>query len=57
VASDGGTLLECEELLGTERLIMNLGGGFDQVLQMGACEEVAKVDKFAVVLILDYGFR
>ena len=32
---------------------MDLTGSFDQVLKMGAREEVAQIDKFAVVFILD----
>lgn len=55
MATDGGALLEGKELLGTERLVVDLRGGLDQVLQVGTREEVAEVDKFAVVLVLDYG--
>jgi hypothetical protein len=47
-------LLERKKLLGAEGLVVDLGGGFDEILQMGACEEVAEVDEFAVVLVLDY---
>ena len=32
---------------------MDLTGSFDQVLKMRAREEVAQIDKFAVVFILD----
>lgn len=32
---------------------MDLAGGLDQVLEVGAGQEVAEVDKFTVVLILD----
>src|SRR4051812_36550508 len=46
-------LLECQQLLGTERLVVDLGRGLDQVLKVGAGEEVPEVDEFAVVLILD----
>ena len=46
-------LLECQQLLGAEGLVVNLGGGFDQVLEVGAGEEVSEIDEFAVVLILD----
>ena len=46
-------LLECQQLLGTEGLIVDLGGGFDQVLEVGAGEEISEIDEFAVVLILD----
>lgn len=46
-------LLEREQLLGTERFVVDLGGGLDQVLEMGAGEEVSEVDEFAVLLVLD----
>jgi hypothetical protein len=46
-------LLECEQLLGTEGLVVDLRGGFDQVLEVGSGEEVSEVDELAVVLILD----
>lgn len=32
---------------------MDLRGGFDQVLEMGAGEEVSEVNEFTVVLILN----
>lgn len=35
---------------------MDLGGGFDQVLEVGAEKEVAEVDEFAMVLILNYRY-
>jgi len=46
-------LLKCQQLLGAEGLVVDLGGGFDQVLEVGASEEVSEVDKFTVVLILN----
>lgn len=46
-------LLEGQELLGTEGLVVDLAGGLDQVLEVGAGQEVAEVDKFTVVLVLD----
>jgi hypothetical protein len=45
--------LESQKLLGTESLIMSLRGRLDEVLEMCAEEEVAEVDEFAVVLVLD----
>lgn len=45
--------LQSQKLLGTEGLVMDLAGSFDQVLQMGTGQEVPQVDKFAVVLVLD----
>lgn len=32
---------------------MDLAGGLDQVLEVGAREEVAEVDEFAMVLVFD----
>lgn len=55
MADAGGALLESHELLGAEGFVVDLGGSFDEVLEMGAGEEVAEVDKFAVVLVLDCG--
>lgn len=49
----GGALLECEQLFGTERFVVDLGGGLDQILKVGAGEEVSEVDEFAVLLVLD----
>ena len=46
-------LLECQELLGTEGLVVDLRSGLDKILQMGPEQEVAKGDEFAVVLVLD----
>lgn len=46
-------LLERKQLLSTERFVVDLRGGFDEILEMGACEEVAKVDKLAVPLVFD----
>jgi hypothetical protein len=48
------TLLQREELLGAEGLVVDLGGGFNEVLKMGTGQEVAQVDEFAVVLVLNY---
>ena len=47
------TLFQGEELLGAERFVVDLRGGLDQVLEVGACEEVAQVDEFAVTLVFD----
>lgn len=44
-------LLQSQELLGAEALVVNLASGLDQVLKMGARQEVSQVDKFAVVLV------
>lgn len=50
----GRGLLQSQQLLGAEGLVVNLCGGFDEVLQVRAGEEVAEVDEFAVVLVLDW---
>lgn len=46
-------LLQSQELLGTESLVVDLAGGFDEVLEVGAGEEVSEIHELAVVLILD----
>jgi len=51
--TDSTALLESQQLLGAEALVMNLRGGFNEVLQVRTRQEVAEVDKFAMVLILD----
>lgn len=57
--SAGGTttvcaaLLQCKQLLSTESLVVDLGGGLDKVLEVGSEQEVSQVDEFAVVLVLN----
>ena len=46
-------LLEGQELLGAEGLVVDLARGLNEILQMGAGEEVAEVDELAMGLILD----
>lgn len=53
MTTDSRALLEREQLLGTERLVVDLGGRLDEVLQVGACEEVTEVYEFTVGLVLD----
>lgn len=53
MAANSRALLESKKLLGTEGLVVDLRSGFNQILEVGARQEVAKVDEFAVVLILD----
>lgn len=53
LAAGSAALLESQQLLGAEGLVVDLRGRLDQVLQVGAGEEVAEVDEFAVVLVLD----
>jgi hypothetical protein len=45
-------LLECQKLLGTESLVVDLRGSLDEILEMGSEQEVSQEDKFTVVLIL-----
>lgn len=47
------TLLESKQLLGPECLVVNLGGGFDEVLEVSPQQEIAQVNKFAVVGIFN----
>lgn len=46
-------LLQGHELLGTEGLVVDLGRGLDQILEMGPGQEVPQRDELAVVLVLD----
>lgn len=46
-------LLKCKQLLGAEGLVVDLRGGFDQILKVGAGKEVSEVDELAMVLILN----
>lgn len=52
MASCSATLLQCKKLLGTERLIVDLACCFDEILKMGASQEVPQIHKLAMVLIL-----
>ena len=49
----GAVLLERQQLLGAEGLVVDLRRRLDEVLEVGAEQEVAEVDEFAVVLVLD----
>ena len=51
--ADSGALLKCEQLFGTERFIVDLRSGLNEVLEVSAGQEVTEVDEFAVVLVLD----
>lgn len=46
-------LLQGHELFGAESLVVDLAGGFDKILKVGAGQEVAEVHEFAVVLVFD----
>ncbi|KAI3475819.1 hypothetical protein L1887_62719 [Cichorium endivia] len=49
----GRRLLERQQLLAPEGLVVDLGRGLDEILQMGARKEVAQMDKLAVAFVLD----
>jgi hypothetical protein len=51
--SNRAALLKGEKLLGTEALVVDLRGGLNEVLQVCAGEEIAEIDKLAVVFILN----
>lgn len=44
-------LLECEQLLSTEGLVVNLRSRLNKILQVSSQEEISQVDKFAVILV------
>ena len=46
-------LLQRKKLLGTESFVVDLRSRFDEILKVGASEEVAEVHEFAMVLVLD----
>jgi hypothetical protein len=52
--TDGAAFLEGKQLLGSEALVVDLRRGFNQVLEVGAGQEVAEIDEFAMVLVLDW---
>lgn len=45
--------LEGHELFGAECFVVDLAGGLNEVLQVGAGQKVAEVHEFAMVFILD----
>jgi hypothetical protein len=53
VATSSAALLQGKQLLGTEGLVVDLAGSLHQILEVGAGQEIAQVDEFTVVLILD----
>lgn len=46
-------VLEGQQLLRTEGLVMDLRSSLDKILEMGSEKEVAEVNKFAMVFVLD----
>lgn len=54
MTTDSRALLEGKKLLSTEGLVVDLGSGFDEILQVGAGQEIAEIDEFTMVLILHY---
>jgi hypothetical protein len=53
MSSSCTALLKRQQLLGTEGLVVDLRCGLDEILEMGAGEEVSEIDKFAMGLVLD----
>lgn len=53
VATGSAAFLQGKQLLGTEGLVVDLAGSLDQILKVGTGQEVAQVDEFTVVLVLD----
>lgn len=53
MATSSAALLQSQQLLGTEGLIVDLAGSLYQILEVGAGQEIAQIDKFTVVLVLD----
>ena len=51
--AESGAFLKCEQLFGTERFVVDLRSGLNEVLEVSAGQEVTEVDEFAVVLVLD----
>ena len=49
----GAALLQGQELLSAEGLVVDLRRRLDEILQVGAEQEVSEVDKLAVVLVLN----
>lgn len=46
-------LLECQQLLSTESLVVDLRGSFNQILKVSSEQEVTQIDEFAVVFVFD----
>ena len=53
MTATSAALLESQQLLGAEGFVVDLAGGLNQVLEVGAGQEVTEVDKFTVVLVLN----
>ncbi len=49
-------LLECQQLLGTEGLVVDLGSRLNKILEVRAEQEVSEVNEFAVVLVLNVDY-
>lgn len=47
------TFLQSQQLLRSERLIVNLARRFDEILEVSTCKEVPEINEFAMVLVLD----
>lgn len=53
MATGSAAFLQGKQLLGTEGLVVDLASSLNQILKVGAGQEIAQVDEFTVVLILD----
>ena len=51
--TSSAAFLQGHQLLSAEGLVVDLAGGFNEILEMGAGQEVAQVHEFAVVLVFD----
>jgi hypothetical protein len=49
----GAAFFECQQLLGTEGLVVDLRGRLDEILEVGSQKEVSEVDEFAMVLVFN----
>lgn len=47
------TLLQCQQLLGTEALVVVLGCRLNEILEVCPEQEVPQVDELAVILVLN----
>jgi hypothetical protein len=46
-------ILQGKKLFGAESLVMNLAGSFNEILKVGAGEEISEIDEFAVIGVFD----
>ena len=53
MTSGSTALLQCQQLLSTEGLVMDLTGSFDKILEVGTGQEVSQIDELAVSIVFD----